>query len=209
MSDDELAKMPVAMRTPITEAGAILCELAEIYKEITKADDFLEKYFGEMWSDETTNGDKGSADFYQMMNETPEEMEKVAGFCSMLISCAYCVQAMKEYLVNNKEPTNLAWAYVSEANFWRYFVKHIIVNNEENEKILSNNASQAARARYAKDKKQQQLKEIKDQFLKNKDKFKERGYTANFVRKMASKYDEIKEIKTIANRVAMWKKENQ
>ena len=74
MSDDALAKIPVEMRAPITEVGAILCELAEIYQEITKADDFIEKYFGEMWNDETTNGDKGSADFYQMLNETPEEM---------------------------------------------------------------------------------------------------------------------------------------
>lgn len=209
MSDDALAKIPVEMRTPITEVGAILCELAEIYQEITKADDFIEKYFGEMWNDETTNGDKGSADFYQMLNETPEEMEKVTGFCSMLISCAYCVQAMKEYLANNKEPTNLAWVYVCEANHWRYLIKHIIINNEENRKILSTNASRAARARYGKDKKQQQLKEIKDQFLKNKDKFRTRGYTAEFVREMANKYIEIQEAKTIANRVAMWKKENQ
>ena len=126
----------------------------------------------------------------------------------IIISCAYCVQAMKEYEANNHCPNNLAWAYITEANFWRYALRSVNLTREEMIGILRKNASRDARARHAQDPKQRSLREIKKKVIQNRKKFNKRGYGAKFIREMAEKYPEIESYKTFENLIARVKKEH-
>ena len=209
INDNELREMSIKMRTPITEAAYILDELANIYMELHGKDDFVEIFFKKMWKDETTDGANMAEEFKRSWDENPGEIEINGGGACMFISCAYCVQAMREYKANDDQPTNLAWAYTLEANTWHHFLKNIVTSDKEMKEILSNRASQAAKARYAKDPKQKCIKEIEEKFIKDKGKFERRGYGAKFVKEMGEQYPEIESYKTIEKLVTKLKKKNQ
>ncbi len=196
------------MRTPVTEANSIMCELEKIYMELTNNSSF-EKYFIETWEDETTNGVELASEFNRIMEEEPKKIEGDEPLLCIEISCAYCVQAIKEYAVSNEQVSNVVWAYLTEANFWRYFLKHLILSNQDEKNILSKNASNAAKTRLAKDPKQKDLNEISLKYYEVKDKFKRPGYTAAFVRDMAKQYPNIQSIKTIENLIARLRKEEE
>lgn len=199
--------IPIESRTPATEVNAILCELEQIYYELTENKSSFEVYFKEMWEDEATNGVKFAADFNHMMEEVPEEIEGYVPFYCIEISCAYCVQAIKQYTSNDDQSTNLTWAYLTEANFWRYFLKYLILSNQDEKSVLSSKASKAAKARHAKDPKQEALKEIASEFHKRgREKFEKYGFGAKFVREMGDKFPIIENLKTIENLVTKLKK---
>lgn len=70
-------------------------------------------------------------------------------------------------------------------------------------------AYRGAIERIKRDPKQKALKEIKLHYESQKDQFKRRGYTAQFIREMHSKYPIITEQKTIASLVAKLNKANE
>lgn len=209
MNNNQPNITPIETRTPVTEANAIMCELEEIYNELTENKSSFEEYFKEVWEDNAINGVELAADFNRIIEGAPEGIDGYVPLYCIEISCAYCVQAIKEYATNKDQSTNLIWIYISEANFWRYFLKHLILSGQDERKILSSNASNAAKARLANDPKQKDLKEIKSEFYKQKEKFKNRGYTAYFVRAMWEKHPNIESSKTIEKLIARLKKKEQ
>jgi hypothetical protein len=207
MSNKSPEVTPFKARTPVAEAEAIMCALEEIYYELTDNKSSFMEYFKEMHENEATDGVKFAAYFNYMLEEAPEELEGYMPFYGIEISCAYCIQAWRQYKANNNQSTDLIWTYLSEANFWRYFVKYLILSDQDEKNILKSNASKAAKARLKNDPKQKVLDEIKLEFHKLEiERFKKYGFTAQFVKEMMDKYPIIENQKTVENLVAKLKK---
>ena len=68
--------------------------------------------------------------------------------------------------------------------------------------LKSDEALEKAMAKLAKDPKQKALKEIEAHYQSVKNQFKRRGFSAQFIREMHTKYPEITAIKTIENLVS-------
>lgn len=134
----------------------------------------------------------------------------------LLVISAYCVQAIGEYMDNNEVPTNLAWAYVVQAERQlshldsartRIAIEKQIPALIQSE--ITERASKAGKAAHANTDKQKIKKEVEQQFNDSSYPFHKRGYTTKFVNEMCKKYPKIENIKTIQNWVAEMKKSKQ
>lgn len=113
MSDE--SRVPRDMRTPTTEAGAIISDLTKFYAEMfpEKPEHAFVKIFGAMWDDETSGDDL--VEDLGNMEEASDEEKVPPLFVVMLITCAYGVQAMKAELDGSHD---IAWAFVADASYW-------------------------------------------------------------------------------------------
>ena len=106
-----------------------------------------------------------------------------------------------------EESLDLAKAFEVQNSTIPILLKQMRLVSEKSGKLaLSKNARTAAKIRLKNDCKQLALKEIEGHFKASTYPFDKRGYTAQFVREMESKYPIIKSYKTIEKLVAKLKK---
>lgn len=205
MSNYELLNREVELKdkTPVSQAIEIIMILDGMWQTDFDGDMGHKAVLTRLFKAENVD----AAELKESLHNTIEQYDhktRYLGF--LLVISAYCVQAIGEYMDNNEVPTNLAWAYVVQAErelssleIFRYVKLKI--------KERASKAGKAAHANspvYAK--KQQIKKEVEQQFKDSSYPFDKRGYTAKFVKEMAERYPEIENIKTIEKWVAELKK---
>ena len=143
-----------------------------------------------------------------------DQKTRYLGF--LLVISAYCVQAIGEYMDNDEIPTNLAWAYVIQAErelSWLDNARTRFATEKQLPTLIQSaikeRASKAGKAAHANSPKQKIKMEIEQQFKDSTYPFNKRGYTTKFVNEMCKKYPKIENIKTIQNWVAEMKKSKQ
>ena len=121
------------------------------------------------------------------------------------------------YMDNNEVPTNLAWAYVMQAERQLSHLDSARTRIAIEKQIptliqskISEQNSKAGKAAHANSpeyaEKQKIRKEVEQQFKDSSYPFHKRGYTAKFVNEMVARYPKIKSQKTIEKWVAEFKK---
>lgn len=154
MSDE--SRVPRDMRTPITEAETALWAAWSIFIEIgTKLNGgnpevtiepdqfFLDQIFKEAWDDPNTNGDKSVKEIgLSLDGKRDSEHEPFALFQVILAVTAYAVQAMK---AEKEDEHELAWSYVSDAQYWAGILKAAHAEKEN----TPNPGKELARIRHA------------------------------------------------------------
>ena len=110
--------LPRHERTPETEIDILLTNLSILYNERLPDRcpyEFINTWFKDFYENELTDGDD-LASVNEVLNQTNSSgIGKASALVAILISCAYCVQALKAY--DNGE-LNEAWTYVIDARFW-------------------------------------------------------------------------------------------
>lgn len=105
----------------ISEAGGAIGGLFSIWGMWFPEQDFMEVMFKPLW-DEGTSGRKqldalekfeGETEWEPGEPLTPGGREAITKIMVMSVSCAYCIQALREEM-----NTTLAWSYVADANRW-------------------------------------------------------------------------------------------
>ncbi|WP_157648403.1 hypothetical protein [Burkholderia ubonensis] len=137
-----------ALRTPITQAGSVLEGLATAWEQVSGNDggEVIERYFGPMWGDEDTNGDAFLDEFYEAASRKDPNFLNHAMLLIIMISCAYCVQAMKADKNGRRDE---AWSYVDDARYWQAIVTATFAAQSEGQEGVSGLARKAAAARHA------------------------------------------------------------
>ena len=202
MSDYELLNQEVEFkdRTPVSQAIEIIMILDGMWLADFNGDMSHKKVLNDLFNADDVDGAAAKKSLLNQGN-----FERKHAYLGLLhVIYSYCVQAIREYMTNNEVPTNLAWAYVVEAerelsslDSFRFV-----------ESKIKERATKAGKAAHANSPKQKIKVEIKKEFEASRYPFEKRGYTTKFVNEMAIKHPEIENIKTIANWVAKLKKIN-
>ena len=112
-----LFNIPRNQRTPETEVDVILTNLSALYSELMPDDSphhFIDTYFRNMYLDEMSSGD-GLSKLSEKAYPSSDGVTKPSRYMIMLVSCAYCVDAMRAY---NSGRLNDAWTFVVDARTW-------------------------------------------------------------------------------------------
>ena len=124
------------------------------------------------------------------------------------LSVLFCVLAKVAYS-ENVQNKNLAWTFATDALFWKNVAEKSIEFNEGGIEEVRLRAKNNAKKRLEKDPVQLAKKEIEEEYKVVKSQFQRRGYSAQFIREMHTKYRIIQDQKTIAKLVAKLNKENE
>ena len=201
--------------TPQAEVTKILSHLEEIYITVleNKHDNLptieiknsFKAYCAETWSDESTSGEELAAEFNRRENEEGNQFFNDIGeempFLLICLSTEYCVQAIKA------KDLNMAWGYITEANFWRWFLNHTIIREEAKKEALTEKARTNANKRLNSDPKHHAMNAIKLEFCNNPLKFEKRGYLQYFVNEQATIHqDTLSDPRSIRNYITRLKK---
>ena len=142
--------------TPITVAGSVLSTLTLIYEGWFPTQDFLETFFKFMWDDEETSGANqvselqkieelvvGVEEFGEGEILTVEGKEALVKIGTLMVSCAFCVQAMKA-----RKGSKLAWSYALDATQWLGIFQGLI-SGSAGANAITRMAKNGAAARHA------------------------------------------------------------
>ena len=203
MSDYELLNQVVELkdRTPVSQAAEIIMILDGMWLADFNGDMSHKKVLIDLLNADDVDGAAAKKSLLNQGN-----FERKHAYLGLLhVIYSYCVQAIREYMANNEVPTNLAWAYVVEAerelsslDCFRFVQSKI-----------KERAAKAGKAAHANSPKQKIKKEVEQNFIESSYPFHKHGYTAKFVRDMQVKYPEIENIKTIEKWVAELKRKKQ
>lgn len=122
-------------------------------------DAFTKEFFIPMLGKNSLSGDS-CLEIFESINA--EDKSANLKYAPMVISCAYCVQAIKELERNQRE---LAWFYVAEARYWCGVVRASVGIEESRDKTIKatrKNTAQKGGKALAESK----YKEIKDEVFK-------------------------------------------
>ena len=111
-----------------------------------------------------------------------------------------------EYMLKMK-PIHDCEEFIEQNSFNFWDLIDLISTAQQN--AISKKAQESAYRRLANDPKQKALAEIKVAYESDKTQFKRRGFSAQFIREMHSKYPIIESQKTIENLVSALNKENE
>ena len=203
MSDYDLLNREVDLKdkTPVTQAVEIIMILDGMWLTDFNGDMTHKKVLSDLLNADNVDGAAAKESFLNWSNYD----RRLAYLGLLHVIYSYCVQAIREYMTNNELPTNLAWAYVVEAerelssldNF-RFFQSKI-----------KERASKAGKAAHANSPKQKIKEEVKQKFEYSSYPFHKHGYTTKFINEMHEQHPEIESIKTIEKWVADLKKGKQ
>lgn len=222
MSDYELLNREVELkdRTPVTQAVEIIMILDGMWLTDFNGDMSHKSVLSKLFKDENVDA---AALKESLLNSTHyDQKTRYLGF--LLVISAYCVQAIGVYMDNNEIPTNLAWAYICEAerdlsalDIYRQVqskIKEVTQNdsswaNEMVESAIKVRASKGGKARAAKDPRTQALKQIEEvEYPLKKHLFYLRGRRTRFVNEMHVKYPMIINADSIKQLVDKLNKQN-
>lgn len=196
--------------------------ICKIYIEYAKfssnravfAKNVIEKYIADHMVNFDVDGDFLANQLDKLIEEyfneslTKTEKEKL---CEVIyinlikIPIAFAIQAIQ---ADSNNQTNEAWLYSLDAAYWTGMLKGREISPSV-DKVLSLNGLKGATAKLASCPKQYALNQIKFDYEANKSQFKRRGFSAQFIRNMHTKYPIITSIKTIENLVAALNKDNE
>jgi hypothetical protein len=124
----------------ISEAGSVIGALGRIWDNWFPAHDFTEAMFKPLW-DENTSGRKQLDALARFENDpetewapgeplTTDGREAIMKIMVMAVSCAYCIQALRE-----KKNSTRAWSYVADANQWLGVLQGLITGLDSRLKL--------------------------------------------------------------------------
>lgn len=219
MSDYESLTREVALkdRTPVSQAIEIIMILDSMWLTDFDGDMSHKPVLTRLFKAENVDA---AALNEALINDIEQYDQKTRYLGFLLVISAYCVQAIGEYMDNNEVPTNLAWAYVVQAERQLSHLDsartRIAIENQIPALIQSEikgRASKAGKAAHANSpeyaEKQKIRKEVEQKFKDSSYPFHLHGYTAKFVKEMAKRYPKIENIKTIEKWVAEFKKKKK
>ncbi len=205
MSDE----VELKYKTPVTQAVEIInildgCWLTDFNGD-TSHKPILDKLFETENIDAVAMKQSLLSEAHLLNPDFYDKKIRYLGF--LLVISAYCIQAVGEYLDNNEVPTNLAWAYVVEAErmlssleTFRYFqlkIKEFESGAHTDsswakvlvESVIKAHKSALGKARADKDSRTKALKDIETiDYPANKHLFHLRGRRDKFAIDMLDKY---------------------
>ncbi|GAB3389160.1 hypothetical protein [Massilia agri] len=115
--------VPIGMRTPVTECGAVISALCDIWDlwSFGEKNEFMDDIFTPLWNEENTSGEFqiDQIEIAENMTEwegkplTPGFKEALTQIAVGMTACAFAIQAFKA------EKNSLeAWSYTCEAKRW-------------------------------------------------------------------------------------------
>ena len=203
MSDYELLNQEVELkdRTPVSQAIEIIMILDGMWLADFNGDMSHKKVLNDLFNADDVDGAAAKKSLLNQGN-----FERKHAYLGLLhVIYSYCVQAIREYMTNNEVPTNLAWAYVVEAERELSSLDSFRFVQSK----IKERATKAGKAAHANSPKQKIKEEVEQNFIESSYPFHKHGYTAKFVRDMQVKYPEIENIKTIEKWVAELKRKKQ
>ena len=212
MSDYESLTREVALkdRTPVSQAIEIIMILDGMWLTDFDGDMSHKPVLTRLFKLENVDA---AALNEALINNIEQYDHKTRYLGFLLVISAYCVQAIGEYMDNNEVPTNLAWAYVMQAERQLSHLDSARTRIAIEKQIptliqskISERASKAGKAAHANSPKQKIKSEVKQLFEDSPYPFDKRGYTTKFVNEMCKRYPLIENTKTIEKWVAEFKK---
>ena len=142
---------PREERTPESDVTQIMCNMAVAFANCFdppgSEDEFLERCFHGILADDSYCGDECANEYSELVNATDGRDLNLEFQYAFVISCIYCVEAIK---AENSGNHNEAWSFVSDAQYWSGVVFQTILSGRNLIDALADRSRSGGKARSAK-----------------------------------------------------------